>query len=288
MRSPLNAVKTETSTIGIFVRKLRFAYVDFGMGWTEIVRFLILSNVTIYAVQFLFGLDGMLAWNFGLVPVSFFAGKVWQLFTYMFLHASMGHIFFNMLALWMFGSVLERTWGSREFIKYYLLTGIGGGLCYALFNMHSPVPTVGASGAIYGLLTAYAVLFPEATLLFMFVIPVKAKWLALIFCGIEFLSSFGQGSGVAHLAHLGGMVIGYVYLKRGRIIPRSWSNALSDWKERREEREQRRELEDMDKIRREVDDLLDKINREGMNSLTAAERRRLDDASRKLGNRERR
>ena len=268
------------------MRKLRFAYVDFGMGWTEIVRFLILSNVTIFAVQYLFHLDALLAFNFGLVPQLFFAGKVWQLFTYMFLHAGFGHIFFNMLALWMFGSALERTWGSRQFIKYYLLTGLGGGLCYALFNMSSPIPTVGASGAIYGLLAAYAVLFPDSVIYVWFVIPLKAKWFALIFGGIEFFASFGQGGGVAHLAHLGGMVIGYVYLKRGRILPHHWGRNLSDWQERRRLAEQWREQQELDKLRREVDELLDKINREGMGSLTPAEQKRLDKASRILRERE--
>ena len=98
--------------------------------------------------------------SFSLGAVVFFAGKLWMVVTYMFLHGGFWHIFFNMLVLWMFGTVLEREWGSREFLKYYLLTGIGGGLSYALFNIHSDVPTVGASGAIYGLLAAYAVLSP--------------------------------------------------------------------------------------------------------------------------------
>lgn len=252
------------------------------MGWTEIVRFLILSNVTIFAVQYIFNLDALLAFNFGLVPQLFFAGKIWQVFTYMFLHANFMHILFNMLALWMFGSVLERYWGSREFIKYYLITGLGGGLCYALFNMNSPIPTVGASGAIYGLLAAYAVLFPDSVIYVWFVIPLKAKWFALIFGAIEFFASFGQGGGVAHLAHLGGMVIGFVYLKRGRIIPRQWRYALSDWKEHRAGAAQQREQEELDKIRREVDVLLDKINREGIAALTPAEQKRLEKASRTL------
>jgi len=270
------------------VRRLRFAYVDFGMTWTEIVRFLILSNVTIFAVQEIFKLHGVLAFNFGLIPQAFFAGKVWQLLTYMFLHAGFGHILFNMLALWMFGSVLERTWGSKEFIKYYLITGLGGGLCYAVFNMNSPIPTVGASGAIYGLLTAYAVLFPDSVIYIWFVIPLKAKWFALIFGAVAFLASFGQSGSVAHLAHLGGMVVGYVYLKRGRIFPRRFSRSLTDWKEQREETARLHEEEKLNKTRREVDDLLDKINREGMDSLSPSEQKRLEEASRILRERDRR
>jgi membrane associated rhomboid family serine protease len=270
------------------VRKLRFAYVDFGMGWTEVVRFLILSNVTIFAVQYLFHLEPLLAFNFGLVPKLFFAGRVWQVFTYMFLHAGFTHILFNMIALWMFGSVLERTWGPKRFIQYYLITGIGGGLCYAFFNMNSLIPTVGASGAIYGLLTAYAVLFPDSVIYIWFVIPLKAKWFAIVFGAVEFFASFGQGSGVAHLAHLGGMVIGYVYLKRGRILPRNWGHSMADWRERRQQAARWREEQNLDKLRREVDELLDKINREGMNSLTPAEQKRLEKASRILREHERR
>jgi len=253
-----------------------------GMQWTEIVRFLILSNVTIFAVQEIFKLQGVLSFNFGLIPAAFFAGKFWMIVTYMFLHANFWHIFFNMLALWMFGSILEQEWGSKEFLKYYMLTGLGGGLSYALFNMHSTVPTVGASGAIYGLLAAYAVLFPENIIYVYFVIPLKAKWFALIFGAIEFFSSFSRESGVAHLAHLGGMAIGYLYLKRNKFFPRH-SDA---WRELREEATRRRDEEELDKVRREVDALLDKINRVGMDGLTPMERKRLQKASKILRDKE--
>ncbi len=257
---------------------------DIDLGWTEIVKFLILANVTIFAVQQIFGLEGYFAYTFGLVPYSFAHGAVWQIFTYMFLHGGIGHIFFNMLALWLFGSMLERVWGSREFVKYYLMTGLGGGLCYFLFNMGSQIPTVGASGAIYGLLVAYAVLFPENIIYVWFVIPLKAKWFALIFGGIEFVSSFNATSGVAHLAHLGGMVIGYVYLKRHRLF--SGMLDSGNWKERRERAAKEREEREIEKIRKEVDDLLDKINRVGMEGLSKAEQKRLEKASKLLRDKE--
>lgn len=247
------------------------------MQWTEIVRFLILANVTIFVVQEIFGLPYLLTFTFGLIPAQFFAGKVWQLFTYMFLHGGLGHIFFNMLALWMFGSVLEREWGPREFLKYYLLTGLGGGLCYALFNMGSPVPTVGASGAIYGLLAAYAVLYPNATIFVWFVIPMRAKWFALIFGGIELYLGVRGGGGIAHLAHLGGMVIGYLYLKRERLF----GGLSRGWRDRAWQREERAR-------RREVDQLLDKINRVGLDGLTPREQKRLQEASQILREHERR
>lgn len=255
------------------------------LGWTEVVRFLILTNVTIFLVQEVFHLDGYLAVNFGLVPVDFFSGKVWQIVTYMFLHGGIGHIFFNMLALWMFGSMLEREWGSKEFLKYYLLTGLGGGLCFALFNMDSAVPTVGASGAVYGLLTAYAVLFPENIIYIWFVIPLKAKYFAIIFGIIEFVSSFNLGSGVAHLAHLGGMVIGYLYLKRGRWMP----NAMRPRAEREhlQIRQRWKEEEELDQLRREVDELLEKVSRVGFDGLSRSEQKRLQRASQILRERER-
>jgi membrane associated rhomboid family serine protease len=256
------------------------------MGWTEIVKFLILSNVTIFAVQEIFGLRLFFYENFALIPATFFQGRIWQIVTYMFLHGGLGHIFFNMFALWMFGSMLERIWGPREFLKYYLLTGIAGGLSYALFNFGSPIPTVGASGAIYGLLVAYAVLFPDNVIYIWFVLPIKAKWFAIIFGVIEFVASFNAGSQIAHLAHLGGMAAGYIYLKRGRIT-RGPSRRYKNWMDEREEANRRREEQNVDEIRREVDELLDKINRVGMNGLTRAEQKRLEKASRILREHER-
>jgi membrane associated rhomboid family serine protease len=264
-------------------RQHRFAY---DIGWTEIVRFLILSNVTIFVVQEIFGLQTLFRQYFALVPATFFEGRVWQVFSYMFLHGSLWHVFFNMLALFMFGSVLEREWGPREFLKYYLLTGLAGGLCYAFFNHGSYIPTVGASGAIYGLLVAYAVLFPDNVLYVWFVIPLKAKWFAIIFGVIEFLASFSSGSQIAHLAHLGGMVVGYVYLKRHRFVRRTFGG-MQSWIERREEEQRRRNEQNLDDVRREVDELLDKINRVGMSGLTRAEQKRLEKASRILRERER-
>jgi len=130
----------------------------------------------------------------------------------MFLHGGFGHIFFNMFALWMFGMELERTWGTREFIKYYFLTGIAAGVSSLLWNWGSPYPTIGASGAVYGILAAYALFFPDRYVYLYFLFPIKMKYLALILGGIEFLSMY-QNDGIAHIAHLGGMVVGYFYLR---------------------------------------------------------------------------
>ncbi len=117
-----------------------------------------------------------------------------------------------MFALWMFGVELERTWGTREFVKFYFLTGIAAGISTALFNWGSIVPTIGASGAIYGILAAYALFFPDRYVYLYFLFPIKMKYLALILGGLEFLSAYSQ-DGIAHVAHLGGMVVGFFYLR---------------------------------------------------------------------------
>jgi membrane associated rhomboid family serine protease len=143
---------------------------------------------------------------------------VWQLVTYLFLHdlGSIWHILFNMLTLWMFGAPIEETWGTRRFLQYYFVCGIGAGVCVVLANIafgNPYQPTIGASGAIYGLLLAFGMLFPNQTVLMSFLFPIKAKYMVMIFGAIAFMSSFQTGSTVSNLAHLGGMVFGFAYMK---------------------------------------------------------------------------
>lgn len=140
----------------------------------------------------------------------------------MFLHARLSpfHLIFNMLFLWMFGGDLERTWGGPAFLRFYLVCGVGAGFVTAVvgFLMGPPdsvIPTIGASGAIYGLLVAFGVVFAERTVLFMLIFPMKARTLALILAGLAFFYSLtGPNDGTAHVAHLSGAVIGFLYLKR--------------------------------------------------------------------------
>ncbi|MGA1839726.1 MAG: rhomboid family intramembrane serine protease [bacterium] len=157
---------------------------------------------------------------FGLTPLFFWRGFIWQPVTYIFLHGGITHIFFNLFALWMFGSDLEYRWGTRFFIKYFFITGIGAGLCSAIFTFYSPIPIIGASGAIYGILLAFALTYPDRDILLIFFpYPIKAKYFALIFGLIEFVSSISaRKDGIAHMAHLGGMVIGYIYLEYPNIL----------------------------------------------------------------------
>ncbi len=163
-----------------------------------------------------------LAQVLGVVPANVVRGWLWQPLTYMFLHnpGSIFHILFNMLMLWMFGGELERYWGSRAFLRFYLVAGAGGGISAALLGLASgPIaaatPTIGASGALFGLFAAYGMIFAKRTILFMLIFPMQARHMAWILIGINFFYLLSQpGSGVSHIAHLGGALAGYLYLKR--------------------------------------------------------------------------
>jgi membrane associated rhomboid family serine protease len=156
---------------------------------------------------------------FGLVPYLFWHKFfVWQLVTYIFLHGGFFHLLFNLFALWIFGGEIERYMGSSRFIQYFFITAIGAGICTVLLTPGLPVPVVGASGGIYGLLLAYAWFFPERNIYVWFMFPMKAKHFVLLFGAIEFWSSMvGTRSGVAHLAHLGGILFGLLYFNYYRI-----------------------------------------------------------------------
>jgi membrane associated rhomboid family serine protease len=193
-------------------------------GISPAVKILIITNVVLFVMNVIVG-DAMTI-RLGLSPQAVFEHfAVWQPLTYMFLHSTggVGHILFNMLALWMIGTELERTWGTRFFVKYYVITGIGAAATSLLLSVFSDVfyysVTVGASGAIYGLLLAYAMYFPHRMLI-LFIFPVPARIAVIILGAIALLSSMGgAGGGVAHSAHLGGLVVGYLYLKTLRNRP---------------------------------------------------------------------
>ena len=193
-------------------------------GISPAVKVLIITNVVVFALNVIVG-EAMTI-SLGLTPKMVFEQfALWQPLTYMFLHSTggFGHILFNMLALWMIGTDLERTWGTRFFTKYYLVTGIGAAATSLLLSLFSDTfyytTTVGASGAIYGLLLAFALYFPHRTLI-LFIFPVPARIAVTILGAIAFLSSFGgPGGGIAHSAHLGGLVVGYLYLKSLRSRP---------------------------------------------------------------------
>ena len=149
-----------------------------------------------------------------LFPIGSGQVHIWQLVTYMFLHASFGHIFFNLFALWMFGQAIENFWGTERFVIYYFLTGIGAALLHMLIGAGG-APTLGASGAVYGILLAFGMMFPERQIMLLFPpIPMKAKYFVAIFGVIELISGITRtNSGVAHFAHLGGMLVGFILIK---------------------------------------------------------------------------
>jgi len=199
--------------------------------FTKTVKALVITNLVIWVVGVLI-LQGMILRNtlifdwFALVPSKVVTNfYVWQIFTYMFLHSSgVFHVLFNMLILWWFGAELEARWGSRFFLTYYLTCGVGAGLIY-LFGttlyylitgqvMSMAAPLVGASGATYGLLLAFGILFGERVIYFMMLFPMKAKYFVMIIGAVELLTLMdsGMGSQVANLAHLGGIVVGFVFL----------------------------------------------------------------------------
>lgn len=239
---------------------------------TRTVKILIIVNVALFVLMHLLPQAPWLA-LFALIPSYVFARfRLWQLATYMFLHLGLWHLVLNMLMLWFFAPAIERSWGRREFLFYYFFTGIGAGLCSWITAFHSFIPVIGASGAIFGILVAYALMFPETVILFFFIFPMKIKHAVLVLAGINLLGAlFSPGAGIAYFAHLGGGLFGYLYLK-------------SEWIKRqityRSKRVSRQEIAQKD-LNRGVDAILDKVSKHGIDSLSRKERRILELKSRK-------
>jgi membrane associated rhomboid family serine protease len=199
-------------------------------SFPPVIKNLLIINGVVFFIQLLmdnFTFGGYPAWYllnkwFALNPISGvnaagepFNFQVWQLITYQFMHGSFSHILFNMFALWMFGSSIEDVFGSKKFLIFYLLAGVSAGLLHLFVSPllgGSPAVTIGASGAVYGVLIAYALFFPDNLIFLYFLIPVKAKYLIGFLVVIEFLAVDSASSGVAHLAHLGGALFGFLYI----------------------------------------------------------------------------
>ena len=205
--------------------RYRSSYWGFGIGgWTPAVRVLIITCVVAFFLQIFDRMAGgpSFTYKFGLTPILVTQNYyLWQLVTYIFLHdpGQLFHILFNMLGLWMFGSELERFWGTRQFTKFFFICGIGAGILTVLLSPNSAGTTIGASGAIYGILAAYGILFPDRIIIFI-IFPIPAKWFVIGLGVMAFVSSLSaSGSGIANVAHLGGMLCGLVYLRGGRLLP---------------------------------------------------------------------
>jgi len=202
--------------------------IQFGPKMTPAVKMFLIINIGAYVLltidrtatpaNQLGFMDSWLA----LIPVTVTKGfQVWRLITYMFLHAmNPVHILVNMFILWMFGPEVERVLGRNRFVRYYFFTGIGAGLCSLIVKPFDFILVIGASGAVCGILLAFAIYFPNRMLLLMFVIPIKAKYLVIGLFVLElFLSISGSQDGIAHFAHVGGALFGYIFLKRKTILP---------------------------------------------------------------------
>ncbi len=245
------------------------------------IKGLLIANAAVFMLQYFIGHRLILL--MGLTPSMVWGnGALWQPFTYLFLHGSLTHLFFNMLALWMFGTVLEQVWGTRKFLRYYFITGVGAGLSNCILLPGMEIPIIGASGAIYGILAAYGLLFPNSKIFVYFLFPIRAKYFVIIFGIIEFMSSIMPGdSPIAHLVHLVGMVIGVIYLRQDMFL-RFGARKLNYWLRKREEINQKKKAGIEEELRREIDRILDKINEIGLENLSNRDKKRLNEASETL------
>jgi len=251
------------------------------------VAWLLVVNVAVFIVR-IFAREMLDPW---LAVVADDWWQIWRYVTFQFLHASVGHLFFNMLALYFLGMVLERTWGTKRFLRFYLVCGACAGLAHVVlsktFGVDTFVPLVGASGGVYAVLVACAVFFPHIRLLLFFILPVSIRVVAVLLLGVAVLnvlvgirSAMEGGAlsgGISHVAHLGGAVAAGVWICLAPRVRRIHQRARLDsnrgaWKRRRKE-----EMQDQARI----DEILDKIRRDGIGSLSAKERRILRDATRR-------
>ncbi|NIP83774.1 MAG: rhomboid family intramembrane serine protease, partial [Gemmatimonadetes bacterium] len=190
-----------------------YGFDSFGLGLTPtpMVKRLLIANTVIFFAGLLVGPAFMVEW-FGFHPTRVIL-RPWGPLTYMFVHGGLGHLFFNMLMLFFFGPPLEAKWGEREFLKFYVISGLGGA---ALSYLFLPSSIIGASGALYGVMLAFAMNWPNAPIYVFGIFPVMAKYLVGFMALATLLSATGSaqgGSGIAHFAHLGGLVAGWIYLK---------------------------------------------------------------------------
>ena len=246
--------------------------------FTEAIKILIGINAGLFLLKFISQSQIDLARILGLSPNSVWP-MIWQPVTYMFIHGDVFHILINMFVLWMFGSEMESIWGRKQFLRYYFLTGVGSGLVWLLFNIgQSYSVLIGASGAIYGILLAYGMMFPNRTVYLYFMIPIKVKWFVIFLGAVAFLSSFNNHSNISHITHLSGMVIGFGYLRyywHWKDIRFSVYKQLKEFKISIKDRKDQNTL----KMQQQIDHLLDKINETGYNNLTDEEKDLLYKAS---------
>ena len=299
----------------------------FGGGlfsFPPVIKNLLIINGVVFFLQLLMDnltFNGYPAWYilnrwFALNPISGsdatghpFNFQVWQLVTYQFMHGGFSHIFFNMFALWMFGASIEDVMGSKKFLIFYLLAGISAGLFHLFLSPllnGAPAVTIGASGAIYGVLIAFAMYFPDSLIFLYFLIPIKAKYFIGFMVVIEFLAVDSAASNVAHLAHLGGALFAFLYIMFDKNSYVSLKNSFrkinyqktnsgksifdnfsfgSKGKEKNVEDAKFYDINkdsDIEISQNEIDAILDKISQSGYQNLTEKEKKVLFEASKKM------
>ena len=254
--------------------------------FTDAIKVIVWSNIIIFLLKIisqnpttplfnpvvdLFGLSSSNVWP-----------RVWQPLTYLFIHKDFLHIFFNMFVLWMFGSELESIWGRRSFLKYYFLTGIGSGLVWLALNItNANYVLAGASGAVYGVLLAFGMMFPNRTVYLYFLLPIKVKYLVMILVATEFILSMNSASDISHITHLSAVLIGFIYLRYHwtwndmKFSIRKYFAGLSSTIKHKNEIKRV-------KLQQEIDHILDKINKVGYDALSKEEKDTLYTSSRKL------
>jgi membrane associated rhomboid family serine protease len=283
-----------------------------------VIKWLLITNTAMYLLVDVMGrmftLDMMpieifLNYSLGLMPLGH-GFYPWQLVTYQFMHANFSHLLYNMFALWMFGMEVEHVWGSRRFLWFYLLCGVAAGISQLILAplleptsvisiTGAGIPTVGASGAVYAVLVAFAMMFPDRYIFIYFLLPIKAKYLIILLIAFG-IFSVGAESAVANLAHLGGAAAGFVYvIYLSRHYPFQGAVERLGWwmnsRRRRQKEEPYHEVVDakvfdinerpkteQELNQMKIDEILDKISRGGYQSLTEEEKKILFEASKKL------
>jgi membrane associated rhomboid family serine protease len=264
----------------------------FGFTVTLWVKRLIIINAVLFLLRWAF--DPLVVY-LGFRPADILV-QPWTILTYMFVHGDFFHVLFNMLVLFFFGPPLEERWGSQEFLKFYILCGVGGALLSLLFWDQR---IIGASAAVYGVMVAFAMYWPDNPVYIWGIFPVKAKWLVAFMIGLSvFFALTGGAPGVAHLAHLGGCAAAFLYLKsslgptpfgprprpakRAKPAPRVSPESATANLRRKSAARRAGSTQEEEQLLDDIDRILDKISERGMDSLTAEERIRLDEASRRF------
>lgn len=264
---------------------------DYGLPpFTKGIRGLVVASTAVWILQLLPGVGAMVTGLGALVPYSAFGHlQVWRLVSYAFLHDTAGpfHILFNMFTLWMFGAELEEQWGTRRFVVFYLCAAAGSGL-FSLITALSPfmwfTPVIGASGAVLALLTVYALYFPRRQLLLFFLFPVNVLVAVAVFGAISLFGAAHSWGNVSHLTHLGGIAVGFLYVKFFPVVNDYLRRAGLRVDEARQRAAQRKKSAGREYFEDVVDPILKKISESGMDSLTEEEKNTLERASKRNKN----